>query len=166
MADVKTVFGSIEQHEQGGVHVVGDDSARRYLFSNLFEVAKNANPYERIVVAKNLDYVVEVVRAEGDSPWWICAHAEAALLMQGTIETHFIKPSAGELPSPEQRGAVRLAESPTGTPMGFVRSRRGHMTRLPGGAAYQFRPSELSVILIQTVLGDESVEKWAEVCQH
>jgi hypothetical protein len=49
--------------------------------------------------------------------------------------------------------------------MGVVRARRGHMTLLPVGAAYQFHAPQPSVILLQTVAGPDTVERWAEICQ-
>jgi hypothetical protein len=49
--------------------------------------------------------------------------------------------------------------------MGRVAASAGHLTLLPAGCAYQFRPSELGVILIQSVMGEESIEKWADIVQ-
>jgi len=40
------------------------------------------------------------------------------------------------------------------------------MALLPAGAAYQFRNSgKPGVLLVQTILGDNTIERWAEVCQ-
>jgi hypothetical protein len=39
------------------------------------------------------------------------------------------------------------------------------MTLLPLGAAYQFRASRPSVILLQTLSGPDTVERWDEICQ-
>ena len=40
------------------------------------------------------------------------------------------------------------------------------MALLPKGSAYQFRnPGKPGVILIQTIKGKNTVEKWAEICQ-
>jgi hypothetical protein len=39
------------------------------------------------------------------------------------------------------------------------------MTLLPRGAAYQFRSAKPSVMLLQTIKGDCTVEKWASICQ-
>jgi hypothetical protein len=49
--------------------------------------------------------------------------------------------------------------------MGAVRARRGHMTLLPVGAAYQFQAGQPSVILLQTLAGADTIERWAEICQ-
>jgi len=165
--DVKTIFASIDSHTKGGVEITGKDQASRYLFSNMFEVASNAQPWERIVVAKNLEFTIEVTRAEGVSPWYTCAHDETALLMQGAIEIHFIKPAdANSMPTDDKEGAVKLLDEPAGERMGHIVASRGHLTLMPAGSAYQFRASSLSVILIQSALGNESIEKWAEICQH
>ncbi len=165
--DIQTKFASIDDYTKGGVEVTGKDEASRYLFSNMFEVASKAKPWARVVVAKNLEFTIEATRAEGDSPWYVCAHDETALLMQGDMEIHFIRPSdATVLPPEDKEGAIRLAGEPHGAKMGHVVASRGHLTLLPAGSAYQFRAKGLAMILIQSVLGDESIENWAEICQH
>ncbi|MCC7411537.1 MAG: hydroxyquinol 1,2-dioxygenase [Gammaproteobacteria bacterium] len=162
-----TYFASIEHYVKGGVEITGTEDPKHYAFSNLFEVAAHGVPWERVVVAKNLEYVIEVVRAEGTSPWYVCGHDETVLVMQGRVETHFVEPAdAALVPAPDAGGAVRLASEPGGTRMGCVRAGHGHMTLLPAGAAYQFRVPGLGVLLVQSVLGPESVEKWAQICQH
>jgi hypothetical protein len=67
MATVKTRFGSLEHYEKGGIQVINDDP-RNYAFSNIFEVAAKAEPWEKVAVAKNIKYVLEVIRAQGSSP--------------------------------------------------------------------------------------------------
>ena len=62
-----TVFGSISDYQKGGIEIVSGDP-KHYVFSNIFEVASKSAPYERVVVGKNLEYVQEVMRAEGRSP--------------------------------------------------------------------------------------------------
>ncbi len=164
---VTTLFGSIDSYEKGGVEITGNEDARDYLFSNMFEVAGSARPWERVVVAKNLENTIECIRAEGDSPWYICSHDETALLMQGSMQVRFIQPSDPALVPPgEKEGSVQLAGQPEGRAMGHVNAGRGHLTLLPAGAAYQFCAGELSVILLQTIQGDESIEKWADICQR
>ncbi|MFX8381791.1 hydroxyquinol 1,2-dioxygenase, partial [Acinetobacter baumannii] len=64
MSHAPTFFGSLSDYQKGSVEIVTGD-ARHYVFSNIFEVATKSAPYERVVVAKNLDYVQEVMRAEG-----------------------------------------------------------------------------------------------------
>ncbi|MFT4561893.1 MAG: hypothetical protein ACI9BW_001635 [Gammaproteobacteria bacterium] len=163
----QTSFGSIHDYAKGGVEITGKDEPSRYLFSNMFEVAANAKPWERIVVAKNLEFTIEVARAEGNSPWYTCAHDETALLMEGAMEVHFVQPTdAKVLASEDSEGAVRLAIEPQGAKMGHVVAAQGHLTLLPAGSAYQFLPSTLGVVLIQSALGEESVEKWADIVQR
>jgi hypothetical protein len=163
--DVQTVFGSINDYAKGNIEITGRDEPSRYLFSNMFEVAASARPWDRIVVAKNLEFTIEVARAEGESPWYACAHDETVLIMEGETAVHFVKPTdPGLLPSADTEGAVRLAAEPQGQKMGHVLAARGHLTLLPAGTAYQLRPQRLGVVLFQSVLGVESVEKWADIC--
>jgi hypothetical protein len=49
--------------------------------------------------------------------------------------------------------------------MGTVRARRGHMTLLPVGAAYQFHADRPGVILLQTLLGADTQQRWGQICQ-
>jgi hypothetical protein len=48
--------------------------------------------------------------------------------------------------------------------MGYVKLKRGHQALLPGDCAYQFRAGSPGVLLLQTIKGDLSVEKWREIC--
>ncbi len=159
----KTVFGSLDHYEKGGVEVI-DDDPRHYVFSNVFEVASKSKPYEKVAVGKNLKYVIEAVRAEGTSPWFAADHDEAALVMDGEIEVHLVKPDQPLVPAGKE-GSVRLNSEPKGRKMGWVKVRRGHMALLPKGAAYQFRSPKPGVLLLQTIKGDFTVERWAEICQ-
>ena len=69
MADYTTELGSLDDFRKGGVHIVNDDP-RNYVFSNVFEVAGKSAPFERVCVAKNLEYVIEIMRVDGASPWF------------------------------------------------------------------------------------------------
>ena len=60
---------------------------------------------------------------------------------------------------------TEVSGGPTGAAMGHVVARRGHMTLLPVGAAYQFHADQPSVILLQTQEGPDTVFKWAEIIQ-
>ena len=163
MTDYRTVFGSLSSYQKGGVAVI-DDDPKYYVFSNVFEVASKSKPYEKVAVGKNLRYVIEVLRAEGTSPWFAAAHDEAALIMDGEIEVHLIKPDEPLVPESKE-GSVRLDREPKGIKMGWIKARRGHMALLPKGAAYQFRSPKPGVLLIQTIQGDYTVERWADICQ-
>ena len=163
---VPTRFASTDNYTKGGVEIIGDEQPKRYLFSNMFEVAADAKPWERVVVAKNLEFTIECVRADGDSPWYICSHDETLLSMQGAMNVHFIKPDdTSVVPAEDHQGAVRLTAQPDGRAMGYVEMQRGHQTLLPAGAAYQVRPHELGVGLIQSIQGEESIARWADICQ-
>jgi hypothetical protein len=164
MAPQPTRFGSLQHFEKGGVEVIKDD-ARNYVFSNVFEVASKARPYEKVAVGKNIEYVIEAIRAEGTSGWRVAAQDEFALVMDGLVEVRLVKPDNPALVPPGSQGSIPLAGDPTGKKMGRVRARRGHMTLLPAGAAYQFHAGSPSVILLQTLAGRDTVERWAQICQ-
>jgi hypothetical protein len=164
MSRVTTRFGSLSRWEKGGVEVI-DDDPRHYVFSNLFEVASKAKPYEKIAVGKNLEYVIEAIRAEGVSGWRAPAQDEFALVMDGEVEIHLLKLADPGVVPTGTTGSVELGAAPKGKKMGRVRASRGHMTLLPVGAAYQFHASRPSVILLQTLAGKDTVERWDEICQ-
>lgn len=164
MSTQKTYFGSLENYQKGGVQVI-DDDPKNYAFSNVFEVASKSKPYEKVAVGKNLKYVIEALRAEGTSPWFAAAHDEAALCLDGEVEVHYVKPEQAPVPASKE-GTVKLSGEPKGRKMGWVKIRRGHQALLPAGAAYQFRNAgKPGVLLVQTILGENTVERWAEICQ-
>jgi len=161
-----TIFGSLADYAKGGVQVI-DDDPKNYVFSNVFEVADTSGAYERVAVAKNFEYIIEAVRAEGASPWYTCAHDEFALCMDGEIEVDFVKlDDADAAVDAESEGAHLIDGEPEGRNMGRVVLRRGHMALLPVTAAYRFRAAAPSVMMIQTIQGPVTVEKWAEICQQ
>ncbi len=165
MSDYTTVFGSIDRYERGTVNIVADDP-KNYLFSNMFDVAAKSRPYERVAVAKNFEYVIEVARAEGGSPWYAAAHDEFVTCLDHRVEVHLVKlddPDAAV--DPESEGAHRLPELPAGRKMGRVVLGRGHMAILPVGAAYRFEAARPATLMIQSIDGPETVHKWAEICQ-
>jgi hypothetical protein len=157
-----TVFGSLDSYKKGDIEITSG-SARHYAFSNVFEVASKSAPYEKVVVGKNLEYVIEVLRTEGESQWFACAHDEFAIQMDGTVQIEFIKL---DNPPTSGRGTVNAGVRPAGRKMGYVVLRKGHQALLPAGCAYRFVASEPGVALVQTVLGELSVEKWADICLH
>jgi hypothetical protein len=163
--EYKTKFGSLESYEKGGVQVI-NDNAKNYAFSNCFEIANNAKPYEKVVFGINQIYVLEVLRAEGTSPWYTCAHDEFALCMDKEVDIHLIKlDPVQQLQDTEKNGAVLVDGEPRGQKMGWMRLKRGHQALLPANTAYQFRADKPGVIILQTCKGDLSVQKWAEICQ-
>jgi hypothetical protein len=163
MAQVKTRFGSLEHYEKGGVEVINDDP-RNYAFSNIFEVAAKSEPWEKVAVAKNIKYVLEAIRAEGTSPWYAASHDESAIVMDGEVEVRLVKPDQ-PIVAEDHEGTTMLEGSPKGRTMGRIVVRRGHMALLPKGAAYQFHALSTGVILLQTVKGDLTSERWKDICQ-
>lgn len=163
MTDVKTVFGALGNYQKGGVEVINDDP-KNYVFSNVFDVAERSAPYERVAVGKNFEYVIEAMRAEGASPWFACAHDEFALVMDGRVEVRLVKPERPLVPD-DKDGAVRLKAQPQGKRMGRILAGRGHMALLPKGSAYQFHAESPSVVIVQTVQGEVTLERWAQICQ-
>jgi hypothetical protein len=156
-----TVFGSLDGYRKGEIEITSGQ-ASHYVFSNVFDVAAHAAPYEKIVVGKNLEYVIETLRTEGRSPWFACSHDEFVILMDGEVRIDFIK-----LDTPPQNTAgTVLADDPTGRAMGHVVLRRGHQALLPAGCAYRFSAEKPGVALVQTLFGALSVEKWADICLH
>ncbi len=166
MMTAPTTFGSLDDFSKGRVEIINDDP-RNYVFSNVFEVARNSAPYERVAVGQNFEYVIEAARAEGQSCWFGCAHDEFALCMDGEVEVHFVKlPDLSSVIDPTSEGAMRLAdEQVVGEPMGRVVLRRGHMALLPFGSAYRFQANGTGVVLFQSIVGDLTVMKWADICQ-
>jgi hypothetical protein len=162
MTQYVTKFGSLEHYEKGSVDVI-DDDPKHYAFSNIFEVAAGAKPWEKIAVGKNMQYVLEVIRAEGTSEWRTCAHDEFPTCMDGEVTVELVK-LAEPLVAPDKDGSVRIHGEPNGQPMGRIVLRRGHMALLPANAAYRFSATAPSVILLQTILGEDTIERWAEIC--
>lgn len=163
MNSPRTRFGSLDHFEKGGVEVI-NDQPRNYVFSNIFEVASRAEPYEKIAVGKNLKYVLEAIRAEGISPWYAASHDEAAIVMDGEVEIRLVKLDENPV-AEDHEGTTMLEGNPKGKQMGYIVARRGHMALLPKGAAYQFRSTGPGVILLQTIRGDLTMERWKEICQ-
>ena len=157
-----TAFGSLDKYEKGKLSVI-DGDPRHYCHSNVFEVASRAKPYEKIAVARNLEYVIEAIRAEGTSDWLGAGHDEFVVVLDGEVTIAFAEP--GEAPiSPGRDGTQRLARPPTGRKMGRVHLKRGHQALLPKGAAYQFTAPRPAVLIQQTIKGELTREKWSEIC--
>jgi hypothetical protein len=167
MPQYTTEFGSLTSYRKGGVIPITEDP-RRFVFSNIFEVANKSAPWERVVVGKNFEYTIEVARAEGTSPWYTAAHDEFAICVDGQIEVHLIKlDDPDKYVDPESEGAHLIKEAmPEGRKMGRIVLGLGHMAMLPVGSAYRFAAAQPACLLFQSILGPVSVEKWAEICQH
>jgi hypothetical protein len=158
-----TDFGSLQDFEKGGVEIINDDP-RHYAFSNIFDVASRFKPYEKVAVGKNMEYVLEAIRAEGVSAWRTAAHDEFALILDGEVVIDLVNLDSSPLPADAQ-GSVELDGEPQGRKMGRITCRRGHQALLPAGAAYRFTAANPSVILQQTIAGPDTMFRWAEICQ-
>lgn len=164
MTKYVTRFGSLDHYEKGGVEIINDDP-KHYAFSNVFEVASRSKPYDKVAVGKNMQYVLEAIRAEGTSEWRAAAQDEFALVMDGEVEVRLVKLADASAVPAGTEGSIRLPGEPAGRKMGVVRARRGHMTLLPAGAAYQFHADRPGVILLQTIAGADTQFRWADICQ-
>lgn len=159
-----TAFGSVSSYEKGSIEII-NDNPKYYVFSNVFEVASKAKPYEKVAVAKNLEYVIEAIRAEGTSGWMACSHDEFAVVMDGEVEVEYVKLNSPESVAPAgKEGTVAVQGEPKGRRMGTIRLKRGHQALLPKGAAYRFKAARPSVMIQQTILGALTVQKWGEIC--
>ena len=163
MSSYRTVFGSLENYEKGGVEIINDDP-RHYAFSNIFEVASRSKPYDKVAVGKNMQYVLEVIRAEGTSEWRATPHDEFALVVDGRVTVELLDPDQPQV-AEDASGSVAVEGDFAGTPMGRVVAGRGHMTLLPAGRCYRFSAESPSVILLQTIEGPGTVYRWSEICQ-
>ena len=157
-----TRLGSLASYEKGGVEVI-DDDPKNYAFSNIFEVASLAKPFEQIAVGKNFEYVLEAVRVEGTSGWRAAAHDQSALVLDGEVE--FTLKTLRDSHALPESGSAAVPEEAAQTPMGRVVARRGHLTLLPAGRAYRLASQEPAVVLIQTIEGPDTQFRWAEICQ-
>jgi hypothetical protein len=159
-----TVFGSLNDYVKGDLEII-NDNPKYYAFSNVFDVASKSKPYEKVVVALNLGYVLEVLRAEGASDWYAAAHDEFVIVLDGSVEIDLIKLDAPDsVAAPDKKGSVKVKGEPVGRKMGHIKASRGHQALLPQGAAYRFKAAKPSVMLLQTLEGELSVQKWAEIC--
>jgi hypothetical protein len=164
MTTFVTRFGALNNYEKGHIEII-NDQPKHYVFSNIFEVASQSKPYEKVAVAKNLEYVIEAVRAEGTSGWMACGHDEFCVVMDGEVTVELVKLDDPEAVAPSNRdGTVAVAGEPQGKRMGRIRLGRGHQALLPKGAAYRFSAGQPSVMIQQTIQGALTVEKWAEIC--
>ncbi len=164
MSQYTTAFGSLSSFEKGTLSII-NDNPKYYCYSNVFEVASKAKPWEKVAVAKNLEYVIEAIRAEGTSDWYAATHDEFVVSLDGEVTVSFIElADAGALAAKD--GTQRLSGTPAGKKMGRIHLKKGHQALLPKGAAYQFSAARASVMIQQTIAGDLTVQKWAEICTH
>ena len=163
MSQYTTVFGSLKQYQKGKLSII-DDNPKYYCYSNVFEVASKAKQWEKVAVAKNFEYVIETIRAEGTSDWFAAGHDEFVVVLDGEVTVSFVELADSAVPAKD--GTVKLSGAPAGRKMGRIHLKRGHQALLPKGAAYQFIAASPSVMIQQTIVGDLTVQKWAEICAH
>ena len=164
MSQFVTRFGSLDNYEKGHIEII-NDKAKHYVFSNVFEVANGSKPYEKVAVAKNFEYVIEAIRAEGQSGWMAASHDEFCVVMDGDVTIELVKLDSPDTVVPANKeGTVKVDGEPKGKRMGTIRLKRGHQALLPKGAAYRFDSPKASVMIQQTIIGDLTVQKWAEIC--
>jgi len=160
----ETKIASLESFTKGGIEIV-DDDPKHYAFSNVFEVASTSQPYEKVVVGMNRQYTLEAIRTEGTSEWRTAPHDEFALVMDGEVLVRLMKlEDPRGFTNPDDQGSVRVEGDPAGAPMGVIKAKRGHMALLPADSAYQFHAQTPGVILLQTMKGPDSLERWADIC--
>src|SRR5438552_1173640 len=145
MPQYTTVTGSLEKYEKGTLSII-DDDPRYYCHSNVFEVAARAKPYEKVAVGKNLEYVVEAIRAEGDSGWCAAAHDEFVVVMDGEVTVTFMQIDPAQIAAGKD-GTQALKGDPMGKRIGTIRLRRGHQALLPKGTGYRFSAKSASVMI-------------------
>ncbi len=161
--EYKTTYASIDDYNKGGVQMISGN-IKDYVFSNVYEVAANSAPYERVVVAKNLVYTLEATRAEGTSDWYACSHDEFAIAFDYDVEVHFKKLADLSEIDQDKDGAIKLKGEPEGQYMGYIHLKRGHQALLPENTAYSIKAAKPATVVFQSIIGDESVEKWNDIC--
>ncbi len=163
MTKYKTVFASLDKFEKGGVEVINDDP-KNYVFSNMFEVASQSKPWEKVAIARNVEYVLEAIRAEGVSEWRVTPHDEFAIVVDGEVVIELLDPES-TLVDPTSSGSIAVQGEPKGVVMGKITARRGHLALLPAGKCYRMIADHPSVVILQTVMGPDTIERWAQICQ-
>lgn len=158
-----THVATLTSFRKGSLDIFSGDP-KHYAFSNIFEVANMTPPFSRVAVTKNMEYVTEVMKVDGISPWFCAAHDEFALVMDGEVVFDFLQLNPQSEAPLRKHGAVQLVEPIGGKYMGMIRARRGHLVLLPEGAAYQAKAQTPSVVLLQTLAGELTQERWSDIC--
>lgn len=167
MPRYQTDFASIDSYKSGSITLISKGSKKDYVSSNMFEVAAKSKPYERIAVAKNFEYVIESVRAEGTSPWFTAAHDEFVIAMDYPVTVELLKlDDPDSVVDPESEGGHKIERTPVGKKMGTIKLGRGHMAMLPVGAAYRFISAQPATLMIQSIEGPLTQHRWADFCQQ
>ncbi|MFZ1063304.1 MAG: hypothetical protein WAN30_07520 [Acidimicrobiales bacterium] len=130
----------------------------------MFDVASQSQPWEKVAIARNQEYVLEAIRAEGTSPWRVTPHDEFALVVDGEVVIDLLDPDEN-LIEPSSSGSISVSGDPAGKAMGRITAKRGHLSLLPAGKCYRMSAQMPSVVLLQTIMGPETIERWSKICQ-
>jgi hypothetical protein len=117
-----------------------------------------------VAIARNLEYVLEAIRAEGTSSWRVTPHDEFAIVVDGDVVIELLDPETS-LVDPSASGSIAVSGEPAGKPMGKITAGRGHLALLPAGKCYRMSAQKPSVIVLQTILGPDTIERWSQICQ-
>lgn len=165
MDEFQTVFGSVADYRKGTLEII-NDNPKYYTFSNIFDVVAKAAPYQKTAVAKNLEYVIEAIRAEGVSPWYACSHDEYVWLLDGKVRIDLVQLDAADQIVPaDTEGTLQLEGVPQGKKMGWIGLGKGHQALLPKRCAYRFTAAAAAAMIQQTIHGPLTLERWAEICE-
>ena len=159
-----TRFGSLDSYEKGGVEIIDDDPSTTPS-PTCSRSPRWRRRTRRWPSARTCSTSLEVIRAEGTSGWRTCAHDEFVLCMDGEVTVELVKPTTPLAPAGKE-GSVAVDGEPEGVPMG---------TRLASAAATwrccraarptASKPAAPSVSCSsRPCLGDDTVERWAEIC--
>jgi hypothetical protein len=86
-------------------------------------------------------------------------------VLDGVVDIDLIKLDQPDAAAPPgKKGSVKVKGEPVGRKMGHIKASRGHQALLPQGAAYRFKADQPGVVLMQTIEGELSIQKWAEIC--
>lgn len=84
------VFGLFDGYWKGEIEIISG-SVQYYVFLNVFEVVLKLVFYEKVVVGKNFEYVIEVLWIDGQLLWFVCVYDEFMIQMDGEVWIDFIK---------------------------------------------------------------------------
>lgn len=128
-----TVTGSLTHFRKGSLDLFSA-KPEHYAFSNIFDVAQRSDFFERVAVTKNIEYVTEVIKIQHDSPWFIAAHDEFALIMDGDVTLTFLL-----FPSDVAGAGVARRSFTRSAAVGSVHGKRPGPPRTPCPATRQHR---------------------------
>jgi hypothetical protein len=139
---LSTKFGSLSEYTKGSIEII-DDDPKHYAFSNMYEVATQSRPYEKVIVGMNRQYTLEAIRAEGTSEWRTAPHDEFALVMDGEVTIRLFKlDDPRRYHDPEASGSRAIDGDPAGEPMGAIIAKKGHMApRTPPTNSIRISPA-------------------------